>query len=121
MKSRGSRILLAHAAVVLVSVALFLIADAGIDPAKTGPTAAAGLLLPYLPLFVLGLPWSFGFWIDPYAYDDVDRITWLAVVLGPAVLNVVVHGLIRLVWIAARRGNAGPTCRAAIWYLRRPR
>jgi hypothetical protein len=107
VKSRGSRILLAHAAVVLVLVVLFLVLEAGIDRATTGPTAAVGLLVPYLPLVVLGLPWSLAYWLDPYAYDDADRLTWLVVVLGPAMLNVGVHGLIRWVRGSARRVDAG--------------
>ncbi len=108
MKSPGSWILLAHAVVVLVLVTLHLAMVASIDPTRTGPTATVGPLLPYLPLFVLGLPWSLNFWNDPYAYDDVDRITRLVVMLGPAVLNVIIHGLVRVVWVAARRVNARP-------------
>jgi hypothetical protein len=105
VKSRGSRILLAHAAVVLVLLALFIAMYANI-PTKAGPTYVVGLTLPYVPLLVLGLPWSLGYLNDPYAYDDVDRITRLVVMLGPAVLNVVVHGLIRLVLPAVRRAGA---------------
>lgn len=101
MKSLGSWVLLAHATIVLGSVALFLHIYASESP--TGPF---DLLLPYFPLLVFGLPWSLEFVLGDYN-DDWGRSVWFLVVLGPAMLNVVVHGLIRWVWVAARRVNAG--------------
>ncbi|WP_154942579.1 hypothetical protein [Micromonospora palomenae] len=107
MQSVRSRALIAHATTVVVLVILFLAMYSRIDPTNTGPTASVGLLLPYLPLFVLGLPWSLSFWNDPYAYDGVASHVRLLVVLGPAMLNVVVHGLIRCIAVVARRVHGG--------------
>ncbi|MCM0674458.1 hypothetical protein NCC78_07120 [Micromonospora phytophila] len=100
MKSLGSRVLLAHAAIVLVLVAAFLAMDASAD----GPTVAVGLMLPGLPLLALGLPWSAAFF---NADDPLTKSMWLVLALGPAVFNVVIHGLIRLVLVATRSVDAG--------------
>ncbi|MFC4017485.1 hypothetical protein ACFOW4_05940 [Micromonospora sp. GCM10011542] len=97
MTSRGSRVLLAHATTVLVLVALFMILDA-----TAGPDEYLVLIYPVFPLFLLGLPWSLTFMSDPDAYGHVGSGLGMLVALGPAALNVVFHGLIRLFWIVTR-------------------
>lgn len=74
------------------------------DASADGPVVAVGLMLPGLPLLALGLPWSAAFFD---ADDPLTKGTWLVLALGPAVLNVVIHGLIRLVLVATRRVDAG--------------
>ncbi|WP_200210716.1 hypothetical protein [Micromonospora coerulea] len=100
MKSLGSRVLLAHATIVLVLVAVFLALYVSAD----GPTAGVGLMLPGLPLLALGLPWSAAFF---NADGDLAKSMWLVLVLGPATVNVVIHGLVRLIWVAARHVGDG--------------
>lgn len=85
---------------MLVLVALFLVLDAA-----AGPDEYLVLVLPYLPLFVLGLPASLIFREDPGAYGHVGSSIWMLVAIGPAALNVVLHGLIRLVWVRTRRAG----------------
>jgi len=84
--------LVAHAVVVLTLVVAFLVSGAVLTGADRGPTAAVGLLLPGVPLLLLGLPWSLFFCADPYAFDDAGTVTIHLVIIGPAVVNVLLHG-----------------------------
>lgn len=84
---------LAHLALTVVLTAVFagvLFAGRG-----KGPNIGAGLAL--YPLLILGFPWSIPYDLNPYAFDRVsDRVLYL-VVLGPAYLNVLLHGLLNKV------------------------
>jgi hypothetical protein len=53
----------------------------------------------------LGLPWSFPFFINPYRFDGLTERNWYVVALGPAVLNVVLHG----VALVVARTHRNPT------------
>lgn len=90
-----SRRLVAHAAAVLTLVAAFLIMEAVLTDAEHGPSAAVGFLLPGVPLLLLGLPWSLYFCADPYAFDDAGTVTIHLMIIGPAVVNVLLHGVYR--------------------------
>ncbi|MEV0397377.1 hypothetical protein [Polymorphospora rubra] len=93
---RGRIVLLVHAAVVLVLALAFLVLDA-----NSGPDANIGAGLVGLPLLALGLPWSLFYFADPYAFGDVAAAVRLLAIVGPAVLNVVLHALVW--WLVGRR------------------
>lgn len=95
VRAPTSRRLVAHAAAVLTLVATFLIMGAVLSDADHGPTAAVGFLLPGVPLLLLGLPWSLYFCADPYAFDNAGTVTVHLMIIGPAVVNVLLHGAYR--------------------------
>lgn len=47
------------------------------------------------------------FFINPYRFDGLSVRSWYVVALGPAVLNVVLHGVV-LVVVRTRRKPANP-------------
>ena len=91
----GARILLAHRIVVLALLVLYVIAT----ETHTGPDANIGAGLVGLVLLVLGLPWTAPFLAGATAPEG---LIGLVLRLGPAVLNVALHGLLRLI-ISPRR------------------
>jgi hypothetical protein len=81
-----------HAAVVAVPLAAFAVLVALHDPAD-GANIGAGLVL--LPLLVLGLPWSLPALADLSVLGAVPEVVRYLLHLGPAVLNVALHALVR--------------------------
>ena len=55
-----------------------------------------------LPLLPLGLPWSVPVIIDPYRFDPSAETLAHALIFAPAVLNVVLHGLVLAVFVVVR-------------------
>lgn len=100
-----------HAAVVLALVTgalVFIVAP----PAQWGPTDAGFVVgLFALPLLVLGLPWSLGYFVlmfgvglfargdDPAPQRLVADTVVAAALVAPAVVNVTLHTR----WLLARR------------------
>ncbi len=87
---KGARILTVHGIVVLAFLVLYVIATA----LHTGPDANIGAGLVGLVLLVLGLPWTVPFLAGG---TGPDGGLGLLLRLGPAVLNVALHALVRLV------------------------
>ncbi|WP_152363544.1 hypothetical protein [Microlunatus speluncae] len=85
----GSRVLLVHGIVVLAFLILYVIATA----LHTGPDANIGAGLVGLVLLVLGLPWTI-----PFLAGATEPTGGLGLLLrlGPAVLNLALHALLRL-------------------------
>ncbi|SDO53586.1 hypothetical protein SAMN05428965_4280 [Geodermatophilus sp. DSM 45219] len=88
---------------VLGLAALFVVASLTVDPADGVPI---GLGIPAPPLLLLGLTWSHPAIEDPYQFDGLSTVPWLAVTFGPAVLDVVLHGAV-MVSVGALRGRRG--------------
>lgn len=63
------------------------------DP-EDGANIGAGIAM--LPLLALGLPWTIPVFADPYQFDDWSTGPWLTITLGPAVLNLAVHAVVRV-------------------------
>jgi hypothetical protein len=86
----GVRVLRVHAIVVAAFLVLYVLATA----LHTGPDANIGAGLVGLVLLVLGLPWTI-----PYLAGDPGPGGGIGLVLrlGPAVINVALHALLRLV------------------------
>lgn len=82
-----------HAALVLGLLLLFVLVAELTNPTG-GANIGAGILL--LPLLPLGLPWSLPVIVDPYRFDPAAESLVYTVYLGPALLNVAVHGLLLL-------------------------
>jgi hypothetical protein len=97
-------LLFAHAVIVAALTTLFLVLHRTTAP-EEGANIGAGIVA--LPLLALGLPWSFPFFINPYRFDGLTERSWYVVALGPAVLNVVLHGA-ALVVARTRRNPADP-------------
>lgn len=86
-----------HVALVLGLSLLFgIVTDLG-DDADGANVGAVILLLPLLPL---GLPWSLPLIIEPYRFDSV----------APAVLNVVIHGLLLVSFLVVRARHRARLC-----------
>jgi hypothetical protein len=71
----------------------------------SGPDADIGAGLLLLPILALGLPWTIPFVVDPYAYDGLAPVVWYSLVIGPAVVNVIIHALLTHL---IRRNTARP-------------
>ena len=99
------RVWAVHAVVVLGLTALFVVATLTMDPADGVPIGLGILALPLLPL---GLPWSRPAIEDPYQFDGLPPVLWFTVTFGPAVLNVVLHGVVMVSVGALRRRRGGP-------------
>ena len=85
-------------------VVAFLVMGVVLTDADHGPTAAVGLLVPGVPLLFLGLPWSLYFCADPYAFDDAGMVIVHLMVVGPAIVNVLLHGVYRHVRVRCPGG-----------------
>lgn len=86
----------AHAALVLGLTLLFLIVtDLGNLP--DGANRGARILL--LPLLPLGLPWSLPVILDPSRFDPAAESLSHAMYFAPALLNVVIHGLLLMFFV----------------------
>ncbi|MDI9939242.1 hypothetical protein QM806_28085 [Rhodococcus sp. IEGM 1351] len=83
----------AHAALVLGLLVLFVLIAELANPTD-GANIGAGILL--LPLLPLGLPWSLPVIVDPYRFDPAAEALVYTLYLGPALLNVALHGLLLL-------------------------
>ena len=92
------RWLVAHAAVVAVCTILFVLIVVA-----TPPEAGFNFGVVYvgLPLMALGLPWNLFAFIDPYQLDGLSPWMSSLATFGPAVLNLVIHGV--LFWLLSRR------------------
>lgn len=88
----GARVLLVHGIVVLALLLLYVIATA----THPGPDANIGAGLVGLVLLVLGLPWTFPFLAGN---PGPGGALGLVLRLGPAVLNVGLHALLRFVLV----------------------
>lgn len=109
MKRRRDRgvwpwLFIGHAMMVAALTALFLVLHRSTSP-EEGANIGAGIVA--LPLLALGLPWSFLFLTNPYRFDGVTERTWYVVALGPAVLNVALHGVV-VAAVRTRRKRANP-------------
>lgn len=91
----GTRVLLIHGIVVLALLLLYAIMTA----AHSGPDANIGAGLVGLVLLVLGLPWTF-----PFLAGNPGPGGGLGLVLrlGPALLNVALHALLRFLLVRRR-------------------
>lgn len=89
-----------HAGLVAGLLALFAVLRLSAD----GVDANIGAGLVGLPLIGLGLPWSWLHVADPSVYDALPGVLRWPAVFGPAVLNVVLHGL-AVRWWRARPGT----------------
>jgi hypothetical protein len=58
-----------------------------------GPESAVGLLLAYVPLMVLGLPWSCALWVIPDAVEDLGALGFHLFIVGPAWINFALHAV----------------------------
>lgn len=94
------RLFIAHAAIVAALILVFLAIHLSTPPEEGVPI---GIGIVGFPLLALGLPWSSPFIIDPYRFDGLSAVGWYVVAFGPAVLNVVLHGVVR-----TRRKRANP-------------
>jgi hypothetical protein len=95
---KARRRLRRHAVTVLVLVLAYAVmAAAFLYGPGAGPTSGVGLMLPLLPLTVLGLPWAIPFWADPYAFDGIGHAGHHLILVGPAILNVLIHAAIHRV------------------------
>lgn len=94
------RWLLAHLALVC-GLAVLVVVLVSTTPEDAGANIGAGLV--GLPLLLLGLPWSLPFLINPYRFDAWSVTASFVVSLGPAFLNVLLHGLSAAVRRVARR------------------
>lgn len=96
VERRGHRRwLLAHLALVC-GLALLVVLLVMTTPEEAGANIGAGLVA--LPLLGLGLPWSLPFLIDPYRFDTWSVTASFVFSLGPAFLNVLLHGLALRAW-----------------------
>ncbi len=91
----GRVILTVHRAVVLVLIVLYVV----LTQTHPGPDANIGAGMVGLALLVLGLPWTAPFLAGAAGPDGTLGIVLR---LGPAVLNVALHGFLRLI-ISPRR------------------
>jgi hypothetical protein len=98
---------IAHAVFVFGLTALFELLTLATPPEDGVNIGAAFLAGPLLPL---GLPWSRPFIDAPYQFDGLPFLRWDLVAFGPAMLNVILHGVVlgavSLLW--RRRASAGP-------------
>jgi hypothetical protein len=95
-------IFLAHAGLVLVlSVAFLVLATAGPEGDANIGAGLAGL-----PLIALGLPWSISYVSEPHAIDELAQAV---MVCGPALLNLVLHGIVLVLvgWLRRHRPRGG--------------
>lgn len=95
---------IAHTAIVAVLTTVFVALIESTSP-EEGANIGAGIV--GLPLLALGLPWSSVFLIDPYRFDGLSALSWYVVALGPAFLNVALHGVVIAV-VRTRRKRANP-------------
>lgn len=86
--STGTRVLLIHAAVVVVLLILLVGLEVASSP-DAGANIGAGLVA--LPLMALGMPWSLAGLIDPYAFGHWSDEARYGVWFGPAIFNVALH------------------------------
>lgn len=93
-----------HAALVLGLLLLFVLVAELANPTG-GANIGAGILL--LPLLPLGLPWSLPVIVDPYRFDPAAESLVYTMYMGPALLNVVLHGLLLLSY-SRLRAQHGP-------------
>ncbi|MGH8794258.1 MAG: hypothetical protein ACRDXX_16625 [Stackebrandtia sp.] len=97
-------LLAAHALSVLLLWAVFLIMTATTPP-DAGANIGAGLV--GLVLVGLGLPWSIPAFLEVYSLKDAALYLFM---LGPSVLNVVVHAAVYLAVTGRRlRSPSGTT------------
>jgi hypothetical protein len=107
--AKARRRLVIHAIAVLVLVLVYAaVAVVVLGAPNAGPTSGVGLLLPLLPLTVLGLPWSVPFWADPYMFDGVGVAGHHLILVGPAILNLIIHGIVFRLRHARTVGSAAP-------------
>jgi hypothetical protein len=100
---RVPRLLVAHAAVVaVVTVLLVVLASRPVDDANIGAGLALLAMLPF------GLPWTLGLLLGPTTWATA---TVVALAVGSAWLNVVLHALLR---VHLRRRAAARTARADV-------
>ncbi|SFK92656.1 hypothetical protein SAMN04488085_104387 [Geodermatophilus ruber] len=98
------RLFITHAAVVVLLTTVFLVATFAAAPEDGVDIGAAVLALPLLPL---GLPWSWPALSDPYQFDGLSTLPWIVVTFGPAMLNVLLHGVALMVVSRIRRRRPG--------------
>ncbi len=99
------RLWVVHAVGVLGPTTLLVTGLLVADPEDGVPIGLGILALPLLPL---GLPWSRPAIEDPYQFDGLPPVLWFTVTFGPAVLNVVLHGVVMVSVGALRRRQGGP-------------
>lgn len=93
--------MIAHGAVVVGLLVIFFLILASAEPHD--PNFGLGMV--GVPLMILGLPWTAHALWDPGFYDSLPDQLRLLALLGPAVLNLVIHALI----VNARRTMARQT------------
>ena len=91
----GARALLIHGILVFALLLLYVIMSA----THSGPDANIGAGLVGMVLLVLGLPWTFPFLAGT---PGPDGGLGLVLRLGPALLNVALHALLRFVLVRRR-------------------
>lgn len=89
-----------HAITVIALITVFWVGTIAADPEDGVPI---GLGLFALPLLALGLPWSWPAISNPYQFDGLSPIPWTLATFGPAMLNVILHGLVLVVFGRIRR------------------
>jgi hypothetical protein len=104
---RARRLLTVHAIAVAALTALYgLLAAVALGAPDAGPTSGVALLPAWLPLMLLGMPWSLVFCANPYAFDGLSEFGHHAVIVGPAWLNLAVHAVVSRV--RAARSESPP-------------
>ena len=90
---------------VHVTVVIALITVVWVATITKGPEDGVliGLFLFAEPLLALGLPWSWPAISNPYQYDGLSPIAWNLATFGPAMLNVILHGLVLVAFGRIRR------------------
>lgn len=80
-----------HALVVLLLIVLFYAVSA--TGPETDANIGAGII--GLALLAWGLPWTMLIWlIEPHTYDGFSTTVRGLIDFGPAVINVVIHGVL---------------------------
>lgn len=87
-----------HAAVIGILLALLAVMVGRTD----GVDANIGAGLVLIVLLGLGLPWSLPVVLDLSAFDDLPGVVWYALRLGPALLWLGLHVLLRSWYIRHR-------------------
>jgi hypothetical protein len=91
----------AHLVIVVLAIALYLVMMATTDP-EDGVNFGAILVL--MALLGMGLPWSIPvITMEQAQYETLSGTTFATAHFGPALANVVLHGLVLAV--ASRRRN----------------
>jgi purine-cytosine permease-like protein len=102
-------VFVAHAVFVVLLIALYAVLMATTGP---GEGVNFGAIFVVLALLGLGLPWSAPVvTADPSRFEDASEAFFAAAHFGPAVANVVLHGLVLLVATRrkSRRGRIAPS------------